>query len=161
MKKNRILSFVTAIAFAVMSLSSCSEIQKIKQIDITSAHITSLTPKGLTNIDLGCRVGINNPSIQLSFSEITCAIKHSGKVLGNVAIDPFTLKGRSEEVYDLNANAKLGKDMSVIEAMNLLNSNIMNELTADLNARVQLKGGLSKRVKLKDVPLKKLIELVK
>ncbi len=161
MKKNRIISLVTALAFAVMSLSSCSEIKKVKQIDITSAHITNLSPKGLTSIDLDCQVGISNPSIQMSFSEITCDIKHSGKVLGNVALDPFTLNGRTEDTYDLKANAKLGKDISLMEAMNLFNSNIMNELTADLHAKVKLKGGISKRVTLRDVPLKRLIDFIK
>ncbi len=150
-----------AVSFAVMSLSSCSEIQKLKNIDITSANISSITPNGLTSLILGCNVGINNPSIQLKLSEITCDIKHSGKVLGNVAIDPFTLKARTEEIYDIKANAKLGKDMTILEAANLFKSNIMEELTADLHARVQLKGGLGKRVTLTDVPLKKLIEFVR
>ncbi len=161
MKNNRIISLVTAVIFAVMSLSSCSEVKKLKQIDFTSVQITNITPKGLTSIDLGCKVGINNPSIQLSLSEISCDIKHSGKVLGNVAIDPFTLHARTEEVYDLKANARIGKGMSLMEAMNLFNSNIMDELTADLHARVKLKGGPAKRVTLTDVPLKKLIEFVK
>ncbi len=161
MKKKRIISLVMAVALAVMSLSSCSEIKKLKAIDITSAHITTLTPKGLTSIDLGCQVGINNPSIQISLSEITCDLKHSGKVLGNVAIDPFTLKARTAEVYDIKANAKLGKDMSLMEAMGLFKSDIMDELTADLHARVKLKGGISKRVTLTDVPLKKLIDFIK
>ncbi len=161
MKKNRIISLVMAVTLAVMSLSSCSEIKKLKAIDITSTHITSLTPKGLTSIDLGCQVGINNPSIQISLSEITCDLKHSGKVLGNVAIDPFTLKARTEDVYDLKANIKLGKDMSLMEAMSLFKSNIMDELTVDLHAKVKLKKGMSKGVTLRDVPLKKLIEIAK
>ncbi len=162
MKKNRILSLVAAVAFAVIGLSSCSEIQKIKQIDITSAQIVSAQPKGMTSIDLGCKVGINNPSVQLSLSEISCDIKHSGKILGKVAVDPFTLKARTEEVYDLKANAKIGRDMSLMEALNLFNStSIIDELTADLHAKVKMKSGLGKSVTLHDVPLKKLIEFVK
>ncbi len=161
MKKNRIISFVVIVFVAVMSLSSCSEIKKLKQIDIVSTHITSLTPKGLTSLNLDCQVEINNPGMQLSLSEITCDLKHSGKVLGKVAIDPFTLKARIQETYDIKADLKLGEDMTILEAGKLLNKNIVDELTADLHARVKLKGGLSKRVTLTDVPLKKLIEFVK
>ncbi len=151
-----------AVAVMVMSLSSCGEIRKIKEIDITSAQITSIIPNGLASLNLGCKVGIDNPGIQLSLSEITCDVKHFGKVLGKVAIDPFTLEARTEQTYSLHASAQLGKDLSLMEALNLLgNSNLISELTADLHARVKLKGGLSKRVTLNDIPLKKLIDFVK
>ncbi len=161
MKNNRIISVLAAALVAVICLSSCSGIKKLKEIDITSTQITSITPNGLTNLNLGCKVGILNPGMQISLSEITCDIKHYGNVLGKVAVDPFTINARTEEIYDLHAKAKLGEDMTIIEAGKLLERDIMDQLTADLHARVKLKGGISKRVTLTDVPLKKLIEFVK
>ncbi len=161
MKKNRIISIVVIALFAVMSLTSCKGVKNLRNVDITSASITDITPNGLRGILLDCAVGIDNPGIQISLSEISCDLKHSGKILGKVAIDPFTMKARTEEIYQLKADAQLGKDMTVLELGKFLNKDFVDQITVDIHARGRLKGGLAKRVTLTDVPLKKLIEFVK
>ncbi len=161
MKKNHIISFAVAVVAAILCLSSCSGIKKLEDLEITSAKISGLTPKGLKAVDLEFRVGVDNPGTQLTLSEISFDIKHFGKVLGKVAVDPFTLKARTEDTYEIEAEAKLGEGVTVMDLGRLLDKNAADQMTVDLKAKVKVKGGPSKNVKFNDLPLKKLIETAK
>jgi hypothetical protein len=45
--------------------------------------------------------------------------------------------------------------------MSLLKSNVIEECTVNLQVKASLKGGASKRMKIEDLPLKELYELVR
>ncbi len=161
MKKNHILSLVPVLLAAVICLSGCSGIKKLQELEITSARITGITPNGLSSIDLAVNLGLDNPGARISLSEISCDVKHFGKVLGNVAVDPFTIKAKTRETYDMKANVKLGEGITLLEAAKLLRNMSTDDVKVDLHAKVKLKGGISKKLTYNDIPLKKLIETAK
>ncbi len=161
MKKNRIISLVLTVLTAVICLSACSGVKKLEEIRITSADIGKITPNGLKGIKLDLHVGVDNPGAQVSLSEISCDIKHFGKVLGKVAVDPFTLHPRTEDKYDLKADVSLGEGLTLFDAGRLLDKKALDEVTVDVKANVKLKSGISKKLVVNEIPLKKLIETAK
>ncbi len=152
---------IVAALAAVFCLSSCGGIRKLEDLKVTSASITSISPSGLKSASINLEVGVDNPGTQVTLSEISCNLERFGKVLGMVAVDPFTIEAKTEKTYSLKADVTLGQGMNLLDMAQFLDKNAINEMTADIKARVQLKGGASKNLVFNDIPLKKLIETAK
>ena len=157
MKKIRFATLVLAVLTALFSLSGCKGVKKLEDLKVTSANIESIL-KGMV---LNLAVGVDNPGVQVSLSEISCSFKHSGKVLGMVAVDPFTLNAKTADVYHLKANVKLGENTTLFDFGRFLDKSALDGAVLDFSANVKLKSGLSKKLVYNDVPLKKLLEAAK
>jgi len=142
------------LAAMLVFLAGC---QKIKDIRITSAKITSLSVKGLKGADVSLAVGVFNPSVQISVSEIEGEVKHSGKIIGKLAMDPFTLQAKSAEIYHLRALVSLAEGAGLRDLAVLMDEEALNECLVDITVRPSLKSGLAKTITLKNIPLKKLL----
>lgn len=158
MKNKRLISLISTILTMLLLLSGCGGIKKLQDIRLTSAAIGNISPSGLRGMKLDIVVGVDNPGTEVSFSDISCSLKHSGKVLGKLAVDPFTLHARTEENYRLHTDVKLGDDVTLFDFGKLLDKAMLDEAVVDINAKVKLKSGVSRNVVLKDIPLKKLLE---
>ena len=161
MKNNRFIILILTIVTTIVSLSGCSGIKKLEDMKVTSAAVRNVMPDGLRAVKLELAVGVDNPGTQVSLSEISCSFKHSGKVLGNVVVDPFTIHARSEETYDLKANVSLSETTSLFDLGKLLDKAVLNEATVAFSATVKLKSGVSRKLDYKDIPVKKLWETAK
>lgn len=149
---------IVLLAAAVLCFGSCA---KVKQIRPTSIEVEAVKPQGLRSVVAFVALGIDNPAMQIALSDIGGEIFHSGKVLGRVAVDPFTLKARTSEVYHLRAVVTLSQERSLLDLMSILGDKKLMECTVDVTAKGRLKGGLSKTIRLKDVPVSKFYELFK
>lgn len=158
--KNIKLSFFALLA-ALMCLSGCADIKRLKEMSVDSVKISSVTPKGFRGVELVLDVEVDNPGAQVSLSEIFATLEHSGKVLGVVAVDPFVLNAKSDEVYRLNADVQLGDGATLVDLGKLLDKKAIEEALVDVSAKVRIRKGATKKVELNDIPLKKLIETVK
>ncbi len=161
MKKNHIISLALTLIMTVLCLSSCGGIKKLEDMRVTSANVVSIIPNGLRGVSLNLQAGIDNPGTQVSLSEISCDIKHSGKILGKVAVDPFTLHAKTAGTYDLKADLRLGDGMTLMDLGKLLDKSTLDNATVDFSAKVQLRNGAARDLKFNDIPLKKLIETAK
>ncbi len=150
-----------AVLTAVLCLSSCGGIKKLEDLKITSANISGITASKLRGAGLVLEIGVDNPGTQVTLSDISCNLERFGKVLGMVTVDPFTIEAKTEKIYTIKADIALGQGMSLMDMRLFLDENALNEMTADIKARVQLKGGASKNLVFNDIPLKKLIETAK
>ena len=118
-------------------------------------------PSGLRSVAVTIAVEVDNPASQVKLSDIEGTVCHSGKVFGRVTVDPFVLEARSLETYHLAAVLTLDGDISLLDLMSLLKGNVIEESTIDFYAKASLKGGVSKKLEFKQLPLKELYELVK
>lgn len=141
-----------------LMVSGCA---KFKQIRPVSANIESLMPSGLRSAVVVLAIEIDNPAMQVTLSDIEGRLERSGKVLGRVEVDPFTLQGKTVDKYHLKADVTLGEGASILELGKLIDKNALNESTVDINAKVKIRNGAPKKVKLNDVPLKELLNTVK
>jgi hypothetical protein len=139
----------------VLTLSGC---KNIKDITVTSVEVEAIAPEGLKGLNVYLAVGIDNPAMQISFEDINGALKHSGKVIGRMAMDPFVLQARSAEIYHLKAFVTIGEDATLRDLLLLTNVDRLNECMVDVSAKPRLKSGLGAPVTIKDIPLKKLLE---
>lgn len=138
----------------LLALGGC---KKIKEISVTSVKVEAIAPQGLQGINVFLAVGIDNPAMQISLENIQGALKHSGKVLGRVSMDPFTVQARSAEVYHLRAFVTIGEDATIKDLLKLTDMAQLQECTVDVSATPRLKSGLGAPITLKDIPLKKLL----
>lgn len=153
--------YIILLLATVLCLSSCAELKKIKEIEAGNFRVEGVSPNGLRGLTVNFVVEVDNPASQLSFSDVTGTLERSGKVLGRVEVDPFTLQGKRVDKYHLKADVTLGEGASLLELGKLIDKNALNESTVDINAKVKIKNGAPKKVKLEDVPLKELLNTVK
>lgn len=153
--------YVILLFLAVFCFSGCAELKKIKEIEVDNFRVEAVSPNGLRGLTVNFVVEVDNPASRLSFSDVTGTLERSGKVLGRVEVDPFTLQGKRVEKYHLKADVTLGEGASILELGKLIDKNALNESTVDINAKVKIKNGAPKKIKLNDVPLKELLNTVK
>ena len=146
---------VLVLCVLVLCLSGCN---KVKQIKVTFVALESVGLRGLKGLDVGVAVGIDNPAFSVDLSEIEGALKHSGKVLGRVSLDPFTLHGRSAEIYHLRALVSLEKGVGLQEILPYMKVEMLEQCTLDVSVKVTYKKSVSKVLNFKDIPVKKLLE---
>ena len=153
--------YIILLSAAVFCLSGCAGLKKIKEIEVDDFRVEAVSPNGLRGLTVNFVVEVDNPASQISFSDVTGTLERSGKVLGRVEVDPFTLQGKRVDKYHLKADVTLGEGASILELGKLIDKNALNESTVDINAQVKIKNGAPKKVKLNDVPLKELLNTVK
>lgn len=150
---------IIKLAFCLLAVMLCAgSCKKVQDIRVTSFEIMSLTPRGFKGLDISVLVGVDNPAKTVTVSEIEGQIKHSGKVIGNVAADPFSLTAKSSEKYNLKANVSLAQGAGIKELMMLASPNGLDECTVDVSAKVTYGKTAPMTLKKKDIPLKKLLD---
>lgn len=146
---------------AMFLLSGCADIKKLEDLEVNSIRLENVTPHGLRSLGVTLVVEIDNPGAEVSLSEISGQLEHSGKVLGKVAVDPFTLQGKKTDVYHLQADLSLGEGATVLDLGRLLEKKVMDEALVDVSAKVRIRKGPARKMGINDMPLKKLIDAVK
>ena len=139
---------------AVLCLSGCGD---VRDIAVTSVEVESITPNGLRGVNVGLAVGIDNPAFQVELSEIEGSLKLSGKVLGRMTMDPFTLRARSAEIYHFRTSLNIEQGVTLTEILSLMDMETLNKCMVDVSVKATLKGGVSKRLKYNDIPLTDLL----
>lgn len=156
----KIKSMILVVA-TLFVMIGCADIKRLKDIDVNSVSLESFRPRGLRGTTVVLLVEVDNPGAQLSLSEISAELEHSGKVLGKVAVDPFTLQGKTADTYRLEAELSLAEGANVLDLGALLDEKALEKMTVDVSADVRIKKGKTRTVKYNDLPLKKLIDSVK
>lgn len=157
---HRLLRNIAVIlAAASLMLTGCS---KYKEIRPTSFSLESVSMQGLRTVVLEASVGVHNPAGQLSFSNVSAELEHSGKVLGKLTLAPFTLLPKSDTVYRVKGGVVLSDELSVVQVLSYVrNPQLLNDATLDVTAKAQLKSGLHKTLTFNDIPVEKLLKLAK
>ena len=146
---------------AVFMLSGCADIKKLRNIEVESVSLENFRPRGFRGATLTLLVEVDNPGAQISLSEISADVEHSGKVLGKVAVDPFTLQGKTADTYRLDVELSLAEGVNVLDLGVLLDKKALEKMTIDVSADVRVNKGKARTMKVNDLPLKKLIDAVK
>lgn len=160
MKIKRLERYIFLLIAAVLMLPGCANLKKIREIKVNDVKVESIIPNGLKGVVLNMAVEVDNPAPQLSLTDISAALEYSGKVLGRVVVDPFTLQGKSVDTYRLKADVTLGEGISILELAKFADKAVLEESVVDFSAKVKIGKGSPKNIRFNDVPLKKLLETV-
>lgn len=139
----------------VLALTGC---KGVKDISITSVELEAVSPQGFKGLNVYVAVGVDNPAFQIGLEDIQGSLKHSGKVIGRLAMDPFVLQARSAEIYHLKGLVTLGEDATLRDLMMLADMTRLNECMVDVSLKARLKNGVAAPINVKDIPLKKLLD---
>ena len=145
-------------AVLALCLTGCNRIEQIKNIQMTSWALESVTPVGLRSLKAELAVGIENPAMQFTLEDIEGVLYHKGTELVVYSADPITVRAKSAAVYPLNCAAHLGGEYSLLGALALLHDYDLADFTTDIHAKVRLKSGVAKSFTFKDIPIKDLVE---
>ena len=139
----------------VLCLTGC---KNVKDIQVTSVEVESVSLKGMKSLDIFLKVGVDNPAKQVKISEIEGSLKHSGKVIGKLAMDSFILGARTADVYTLKANVSLVQGAGFKELMSLAAPDGLDGCTVDFSAKATYGKAAVMPIKMKDIPLKELLD---
>jgi hypothetical protein len=138
----------------LMTFTGC---RKYMDVRIVSVKVESVNMKGLRAGEAVLSVRVDNPAGKMTLEELNGVVKHSGKVLGNIALDPVTLKPRQVDDYSMNVRFELDKSVGVMYMLTFTDIRKLKECTIDLSARGKAAGVKVKR-EYKDIPVKNLLE---
>lgn len=138
----------------LMTFTGC---RKYMDVRIVSVKVESVNMKGLRAGEAVLSVRVDNPAGKMILEELNGVVKHSGKVLGNIALDPVTLKPRQTDDYSMNVRFELDKGVGVMYMLTFTDIRKLKECTIDLSARGKAAGVKVKR-EYKDIPVKNLLE---
>lgn len=155
MRKGIIKLLIITLSLMLPMLTGC---KKIKDIRVTSVKLEAISPEGLKGLNVFLAVGIDNPAFQIGLEDIHGTLKHSGKVLGRMAMDPIVVQARSAEIYHVKAFLSIGEDATLRDLVMLTDMEKLKECMIDVSAIPRLKSGLGAPITIKNIPLKKLLE---
>lgn len=138
----------------LMTFTGC---KKYTEVKVLSVKVESVNMKGLRAGEAVLSVRVDNPAGKMTLEELNGVVKHSGKVLGNIALDPVTLKPRRTDDYSMNVRFELDKGVGVMYMLTFTDIRKLKECTIDLSARGKAAGVKMKR-EYKDIPVKNLLE---
>lgn len=159
----KITSRFTLIALlaSLLCVTGCVNFKKLQEIRIVDAKLEGVSPVSLRQYVVTGSVTVDNPAAEVSVSEISGELEHNGKVIGSIAVDPFTLSAKSEQTCSLRADAKLADGVGLFEIAKYMDKAVLKQCVVDVKADVRIKNGKVRTIELEDIPLNKLLELIK
>lgn len=153
MKNLRIVFFALAAIISLL-LNGCGNIKDIK---VTACSIESITPIGLRGVRAELAIVVENPAMQFTLSDIKGLLYYKGKLFVEYIADPILVKRHTVAVYPLNGEVRLAPDVTLGTLLGLVKGYDLADFSADIQARVELKSGLSKLFTFKNIPVKDLV----
>ena len=157
-KAQNIIIFIAILAVTLVS-GGCA---KLSRVCVTSVALESVSPKGFRSLTLNLNVGVHNPASEITLSEISGELLLSGKVIGKVAMAPVVLAPKADSTYKVNPDLSLAEGVSIMQVLALAGKQTtLDEATANIYAKIKVKGLPVKKMKMEGVSVKELLELLK
>ena len=148
----------TLLALSVIMISGCG---KIEDIRITSARLVQITPSGLRGVKAIVEVGVDNPSMTFTVSDISGTVYYKGaRYVDFEAAEPIVVKKKTSELHTVEVDGRVSDGVSLLSVLSLARNFDMNQVSVDIEASVKAKG-IKKKISLKQVPLNKLAGKIK
>lgn len=154
--KAKVLFVLLLSAFA-MTTVSCT---KYRDIKVISCKLDSVSPKGLKSAELDFNVAFRNPAQAIAISDIYGTVFRQDREIGYISADPFEIPGRGDSEAGLKAKVSLVPSLSVMEALSLFSDFKPEDYTVDIMLKIKIKGGISKKLALEDVPVADLAKMM-
>ena len=150
----RFVRLVTLVACVILA-AACN---KFKEIDVTSCEVMSLTPKGFRSVDAVLGVGVYNPTVSFTLSDVTGNIRKDDLVIATFSGGPITIDKKSEKVYELPCTLMLEEGLSLFQVLTLIKTMDFEGYVIDASGVVSLSNGLKKNLQFKEIPVNSLLD---
>lgn len=148
---------IILLALCSLFLSSCGG--NMKDTRMTSFKLLSVSLQGADGMTLVVEVGIDNPGMGFEVTGLNALMKLDGTSALVLTSDQLIVEGRTEKVYVIPMRGRIAEGFNPFRLLHLLmdDRHIEDRLSADISARVALRGGLGKKIEVKEVPLSSVI----
>jgi len=144
-----------AILLVAVMTVSCN---KFKEIEVTSCELSSVTPKGFRSVDAVLAVGVHNPTVSFTLSDVSGCVRNGELVIATFTGGPVTVAKKSDQVYDLPCTMMLEEGLSLFEILNLVKNKDFEGYVIDVAGTVSLAKGVKKKLEYKDLPISDLLD---
>lgn len=144
-----------AVVLTAVMLSSCGN---LKDIHVTSCNIASISPNGLRSVDAMLRVGVHNPAMTFTVTDVIGYIHNNEGVIANFTGGPVTVMRHTDGIYDVPCSLTLDGKLSLFEVLTVAKTMDLSAYFLDVTAHVTAIGGITKVYEYKDLPLKDIIK---
>lgn len=151
------LTLVSVVLAFCFGMTGCA-ISKIKDIEVTSCGIESYSLQGLRSVKAVLSVGIDNPSLGFTVTDLEGTVKYNGENFAKYTADSVSVEGQCSKVYDLPCTATLSDGVGLMQIMQVAGNRSLDGFTTDVQAKVRLRNGVGKKLKIKNIDLAKLAE---
>lgn len=156
MKRKNILLYI-ALTFMLL-LSGCN---RLKDVRLLSYSVASITPNGLRGANAELTLSVENPGSQFTVYDVDGVLYYKGQEFVKYTAEPITIKARTTQLYPLFVNARLGSNFNLVQLFYLMSDYDINDFSTDINGVVKTKVGFKKKVNMKGLPVKNLMEAFK
>lgn len=144
MKRIQLLAVLSAALFMV----SCGGMRKLKDMQVSSVKIESVTPSGLKSLKARFSAVVNNPGIGFEVSDISGTVYEKGEEFVLFEAESVSVNGKTQGTYTLSAKAKLASGVTIVDVLGAAQGNDASDYTVDIKANVKLDNGLSRDITL-------------
>ena len=130
-----------ALLLAVLVAVSGCDVAKIKDLNVTSVGVKYLVPTSSRSMDAVLLLGLDNPSIAFTVTDVSGVVKHYDRELVRFTAGELPVQARSAQVYELPCTAVLSDKVSLLDLLAIAARRSMEGMTVDVKLRVSLKGG--------------------
>lgn len=150
----RILQRMLLVAAVAVSVSGCY-LTKLKDLDISSFGIKYVVPTSANSLSGVLLLGVDNPSISFTVTNLEGVVKCDGKPLVYVTAGELPVQKRSIQVYELPCTVTLAPGVSYVNVLATVGKRLpsLAGFTADADLHVKLKNGKGTTIPFKDLDL--------
>lgn len=146
---------ILAILTLMMSMTSCAG---VKDIQVTSCVVKSVSLSGLKSVNGVLALGINNPIMGFTISDLNGVINKDGEEFATFSAGKLPVTRKSNKVYPLSCSGSIAKGVGLLELMRIAGTKDFSDMTIDMSVKIKLKCGLGKTLHFKDLKVTDLME---
>ena len=148
---------VLPVLAAAFLLPACSG---YKDIRVDSCRLESISPSGFKAVDAGFSMQVSNPVKELVFSDIAGTVYFDGEELGNFEAPDVTVPGKSVSDVHVELTATLSRSFNIMQLMSMVSGMNPDKFTLDVSMKIRVKGGISRKIRIEDVPVESLFRKI-
>ena len=154
MDRRRFIIRISILFLISLALVSCG---RTKDIRITSYSLASVSPRGFKAVDAVLALGIDNPAMAFTISELEGMVKNNGEPAATFTAEPVTINRKSSDTYEVPCHAALDSGITLADAIKLISSKDFSPYTVDVSFHVKTRSGISKVMKYNDLKISDII----
>lgn len=151
--RSNLTRFVAIVAVIFMTCA-CGN---IRNIHVTSCNVARISPNGLRSVDALLRVGVHNPAMTFTVSDVLGYIHNQDGVVANFTGGPVTVLRKTDAIYELPCSLTLDGKISLFEVLSVIKTMDISAYYVDITANVTTAGGITKVYRYRDIPLRDIV----
>lgn len=152
----RLFYYISMIFTVILTVNGCVN---VKGLEVTSAKVESVRPRGMRALGLTANIGIDNPSREFSIYDIEGSIYRGKQNIGDFKADPVTVLAKRSMTYMVKAEFSMDSSLTFMDLMAMIPDFDLDEYRTDIQFKVRPKGGCAQKIRLKDIPVRNVMDM--